>query len=134
MAKAIDAVIKFFTETDWRQVGIDVVVGIANGIRAGVAWAVSAIKAVANSVWDAITGFFSAKSYSRLMAGLGDDLMQGLAVGIEQNAGVPASAAASAGQHVYSSLTQSTMILGGVNLPSVSDKSSFLEEISELTV
>jgi phage-related protein len=99
------SVIAFFTDTDWRQVGIDVVIGIANGIRAGVAWAVNAIRSVAQAVWNTITGFFASESPSQLMAGLGVDLMRGMAIGITQSANLPATAALGAGAGVAGAIT-----------------------------
>lgn len=90
--KGIQAIIDWFVTTDWLQVGTDVVKGIANGIDAGVRWAKDAILRLARSIWSAITGFFSSQSPSQLMAGLGEDIDLGLALGVDRLSGVVSSA------------------------------------------
>jgi hypothetical protein len=111
VSNGIKAIIEWFQNTDWKQVGIDVVIGIANGIRAGAAWAVNAIKDLAKAIWGAITGFFGAKSYSRLMATLGKDLTRGLGLGISDAAQIPVKAMLEVGKEV--ARTMSGIIPGG---------------------
>jgi phage-related protein len=88
----VDSVVNFFKETDWKQVGIDVVQGIANGIKNGASWAVNAILSLAQNMWNAITGFFNSDSPSKLFAGLGEGLPEGVAIGIDKMAKVPQNA------------------------------------------
>lgn len=107
VANAIAAIIRFFTETDWRQVGIDVVQGIANGIEAGAKWAIDAITNLANALWDTIKGFFGAQSPSKLMASLGEDLMKGLGIGIVGGASIPTVAALGASGAVAGAISGS---------------------------
>jgi phage-related protein len=102
VSNGIKAIIKWFQDTDWRQVGIDVVQGIANGIEAGAKWAVNAIVRLAKSMWDAITGFFGNRSPSKLMASLGEDLNKGLALGISDAVQIPVKAAVGVGKDVAS--------------------------------
>lgn len=90
------AAIAWFTTQDWGQIGSDIVAGIAAGINAGAQWVMDAMLAVAQAAWDVITGFFDAHSDSRLMIGMGKDLMSGLAHGIDKNAAMPASSMAGA--------------------------------------
>ena len=52
------AILKFFGETDWGQVGKDVLTGIADGITAGVSFIGDAIKGVINAALGAVAGFF----------------------------------------------------------------------------
>ena len=85
----ITSIVSFFTETDWGQVGKNIVRGIADGITAGPQWTIDAIKKLAGNIFDAITGFFDSSSPSKLMAKLGDDLDKGLAIGIEHAAKLP---------------------------------------------
>lgn len=134
VATAIDSIISFFTDTDWGQVGTDVVIGIANGIAAGAQWAIDAITNLAKNIWSAITGFFGAQSYSKKMAGLGVDLMQGLGVGISGSSSIPAAAAMEAAGGVVSSTTNTLTVLGGINLPDVNDRESFIDGLSGLFV
>jgi hypothetical protein len=132
VSEAVEKVKSFFTETDWLQVGKDVVQGIANGIRAGVQWAVDAIRAVAQAIWGTITGFFKGESPSKLMAELGSDLMAGLAIGIEGNVTQPVGSALTAAQAITQT-TQAT-ILGGINVYGVENRESFLGELAEFLV
>lgn len=99
----IEAIITWFNETDWKQVGDDVIQGIANGIDAGVKWVIDAARRAAKAAWDAITGFFKADSPSRLMMDFGEDLMKGWAIGINNLAGLPATATMSAGAGIVNS-------------------------------
>ena len=107
VSDAIDAIVNFFSETDWLQLGLDIVQGIADGISAGAKWAVDAIKSLAKALWSTITGFFGASSYSKLMASLGDDLMVGLGLGIQASAGVPVAATLGAGAGIANAISGS---------------------------
>jgi phage-related protein len=137
VSDGVAAIIKWFTDTDWLQVGKDIISGIASGITAATQWVIDAVLAVARAIWDSITGFFGSHSYSTLMAGLGVDLMKGMAVGITASAQVPAMAAVSAGAGVAASVSSTTntmTILGGINLPGVRDRETLMDELTELMV
>lgn len=67
--------------------GRDLVVGLANGIRALASQAINAARSLAQSVMNTITNVFDAHSPSRKTFGLGGDLDQGLANGIVHFAG-----------------------------------------------
>ncbi|MBP3887716.1 MAG: hypothetical protein J6F30_08730, partial [Cellulosilyticum sp.] len=64
--KLVDAIINVFTSTNWAQVGLNLVSGIAKGIANGVSSVVSAAKSMAQSVWNSITSTFDMHSPSRL--------------------------------------------------------------------
>jgi phage-related protein len=100
VSNGIQAIIKWFHETDWKQVGIDLVRGIANGISAGVSWVISAVRGVARAAWDAIRSFFDAKSPSRLMATLGEDISRGLGLGISDSVQIPVKAMTDIGKEI----------------------------------
>ena len=51
-----DSFINKWKETDWLEIGIDAIKGIANGIRNGISWVISAAQDVVSSIWDTITG------------------------------------------------------------------------------
>lgn len=143
-ADLIASVIKFFTETDWGQVGEDIVLGIAAGITAGAKWAVNAITALAQSLWAALTGFFQSKSPSKRMLNFGEqriagDMAQGFLKGIPKlnaaiNAGLQGLGlqAGTGAQGVISTNRQAVNIYGGLNLSGINNSQSLLEELARL--
>lgn len=77
-----------FIVNDWNGLGTNIIQGIINGIgsMAGALW--DAATKVAQSALDAIKSFFGIASPSRLMQlEIGPYIPQGLAIGIEKNAG-----------------------------------------------
>lgn len=77
-----------FIVNDWNGLGTNIIQGIINGIgsMAGALW--DAATNIARSAFNAIKGFFDIGSPSRLMRyKIGPYIPQGLAIGIEQNAG-----------------------------------------------
>lgn len=60
--KIIDKIKKVFKETDWKKVGINIIRGIVNGLKkvAGEIW--DFIKAICDSVYKNVKGFFTGKS------------------------------------------------------------------------
>ena len=76
------------TSINWPQLGMDIVRGLINGLGAmgGALW--DAATNIARSAFNAIKNFFDIGSPSRLMRyKIGPYIPQGLAIGIEQNAG-----------------------------------------------
>ena len=76
------------TSINWPQLGMDIVRGLINGLGAmgGALW--DAATNIARSAFNAIKGFFDIGSPSRLMRyKIGPYIPQGLAIGIQQNAG-----------------------------------------------
>ncbi len=64
--KLVKAIIEVFSNTNWGEVGLNLVKGIAKGIANGVGPVITAAKNMANSVWKSITGVFDMRSPSRL--------------------------------------------------------------------
>ena len=95
-SNAIDAIINFFTTTDWGAVGSGILQGIADGITAGVQWLVDAAVNAAKAAYDAAKGFLGIDSPSKLFFNVGENMMQGMALGINRNARLPAVATANA--------------------------------------
>ena len=60
----ITGIVGFFTETDWGEVGKNIIQGIANGITAAVGWLADAAKKAAQAALDAAKGFLGIKSPS----------------------------------------------------------------------
>lgn len=86
--KLIKAIIDVFLNTNWGEVGLNLVSGIAKGITNGVGSVVKAAKNMANSVWKSITSVFDMKSPSRLALrvfqkdfvekGIGEGILRGI--------------------------------------------------------
>lgn len=75
-------IMRFFTETDWGQVGKDIISGIVNGLSAAGNAIKDKLMDFARGAWDAIKGFFGINSPSTLMMGAGRNIMQGMEQGI----------------------------------------------------
>ena len=83
---AIEDIITWFKETDWLQVGKDIICGIGNGLLGASGWLRDTAISVAQGVTDAFEGFFGIDSPSTLMENLiGKNLALGLIVGLEDN-------------------------------------------------
>lgn len=93
-----------FDEFDWVQIGIDILLGIRDGIMAAVGEVIDAAKAAAESIWTAVKNVFQISSPSKLMAYAGEMIDAGLAVGIIDNKGMVENAMASLGNSAVSSL------------------------------
>ena len=78
----IDAVVKWFKDTDWGQLGKDILTGIAEGVKNSVKWLVDAVVAAAKAAIDAAEGFLGIQSPSKVFAGIGMNISAGLAGGI----------------------------------------------------
>ena len=91
-----DKIVKFFTETDWKGIGQNILQGIVNGLNAGIDWLRDAARNVAKAALDAMKGLLGISSPSRvaeLQVGL--PLGQGIIEGLR--AATPALLAASRG-------------------------------------
>ena len=84
----IDAVVKWFKDTDWGQLGKDILKGIAEGVKNGVKWLVDAVVAAAKAAIDAAKGFLGIQSPSKVFAGIGMNISAGLASGIMSGRGM----------------------------------------------
>lgn len=78
-----ERIIAFFTETDWGQVGQDILQGIVNGLNAGIDWLKDAARNVAQAALNAMKGLLGISSPSRvaeLQVGLplGQGIIEGL--------------------------------------------------------
>jgi phage-related protein len=85
IAQTIVTGIQNIFKLDWSQIGKNIVLGIANGIKAGIQWVVDAARNVARAAVDAAKGFLGINSPSKVMMGLGQDTAMGFAKGIQAN-------------------------------------------------
>ncbi len=75
-----------FKETDWLQIGKDIITGIKNGIVDAAHMIYDAIRDIAERAFETVTDFFDIGSPSKLMANeVGKWIPAGIAVGIEDN-------------------------------------------------
>lgn len=81
-----EAVINFFRNTDWGQVGRNIIDGIANGIRSSISWVADAARSAANAALEAAKGFLGIHSPSTVMeTEVGWQMGAGQARGYEQS-------------------------------------------------
>jgi phage-related protein len=74
-----------FAKYDWGKIGIDLLIGIKNGILSAVSTVVDAAKQAASDIWEAVKGFFQIGSPSKLMFYAGEMVDLGFANGIKEN-------------------------------------------------
>lgn len=67
VSELVTNIVKFFTDTDWGEVGRNIVQGIANGITNAVDWIIRAAEGVGSAALDAIKGFLGIQSPSAVM-------------------------------------------------------------------
>lgn len=80
----IKSVISFFVDTDWIQLGKDIIKGIADGVGAAAGLLASAARDAAKKAWKAIKDFFGFGSPPKVMVTMGIGIIEGLALGMEQ--------------------------------------------------
>lgn len=94
-----------FAGYDWMQLGIDLLLGIRDGIMNTVGAVVESAKEAATEIWDSIKDFFDINSPSKLTAYAGEMIDLGLAEGISQNSDAVTEAAVSMSKGVSDILT-----------------------------
>ena len=82
IVSTVNGVVKAITGINLLQAGKDLINGLINGIVANGPAVVKKIKEICAQALDAVKKFFGIRSPSTVMAGLGENLMKGLADGI----------------------------------------------------
>lgn len=80
-------VMSFFKGIDLSKIGKQIMQGLVNGIGSMASAAVDKTKEVASKISDSIKNFFGIHSPSRLTTGYGENISEGLAVGINNSKG-----------------------------------------------
>ncbi|MEO7904497.1 MAG: hypothetical protein ABIR91_01740, partial [Candidatus Saccharimonadales bacterium] len=75
---------KFLSDIDLVTIGKDIIAGLIKGIGSMISGVGDAVKNIGNKVKDTFTNFFSIKSPSRLMMGLGINVGEGLEAGLDK--------------------------------------------------
>jgi phage-related protein len=86
LATLITNIIAKFQNTDWKQVGLDIVRGIGNGIAAMASWLAQKAIDVARAAYEAAKGFLGIDSPSKKGIFLGASFVKGIVKGIEKAA------------------------------------------------
>lgn len=103
--------VQWFVSQDWGEIGSNIVRGIAAGISAGAQWVADAAMAAARAALDAARGFLGIRSPSQVFAAIGEQMMAGMALGVERQQLLPARATAQAGM-----LAAQSIYMGGVSI------------------
>ena len=84
-----DGFINKWKEIDWLDLGLNAVKGIADGIKNGISWVISAAQDVVSSIWDTITGAdgLDEHSPSKKLFGAGVNATLGLINGMNDKIG-----------------------------------------------
>ena len=81
----VDNVIAFFTDTDWGQIGINIINGIIKGIGDSAKYLWDAVKNAISGAIGAVAGLLDSHSPSKVTARLiGEPFIQGIGVGMER--------------------------------------------------
>lgn len=86
LPQVFTAIIDAFSNVNWAEVGMNILIGIRDGILNAVSYVVDAAVNAAKEVYNAIVGFFKIGSPSKLLRDdVGHWLPPGIAVGVEGN-------------------------------------------------
>ena len=81
----IAAIFKAFTEIDWGSIGKSIIDGLVKGLKAAKDLVVNALTSIAKGALGAFKKFFGIESPSKVFMGLGQNLDEGLAIGLDDN-------------------------------------------------
>lgn len=111
----ISSIITAFGDVDWLQLGVNIVVGIIDGIKSRASSLMDSIRHMAANALEAAKDFFGIHSPSRVMREqVGHPIAEGMAEGMEEAPGIDA-ASKELSKHALSSLTADV----NYNLPDV---------------
>ncbi len=79
----ISSIWNAFTNTNWLELGGNILKGIGNGIKNAVTGVVDGVKSACKSIWGGIKSFFGINSPAKLTTEAGVYVAQGLGVGFE---------------------------------------------------
>lgn len=109
-----DQIANDLKNTNWTQIGKDIMIGLANGIKAMAMMPVDAAKAAGDAIIQAAKGVFDSHSPSKVFMAMGKDLMDGLGIGITQNGHIPKEALTKAVSDMNQSMTLNPTFGAGV--------------------
>ena len=81
----ISAIFKAFTQIDWGSIGKSIIDGLVKGLKAAKDLVVETMKSIAKGAINAFKKFFGINSPSRVFMGFGENIDEGLAIGVDDN-------------------------------------------------
>lgn len=124
-SKTMDNIVKEADrKNEMDKAGQNIVGGLIAGINQFAGGAIGAVSNLATGAINAFKGLFGIHSPSKLMAQYGKYIDEGLAIGITQNASLPADAASGMGAQVAGSVAGLS-----ISSPSVTDHSGMLDTV-----
>lgn len=128
------AVVDGFKSMNWLKIGSDIISGIINGLLGGIGTLIEAAVSVAESAWDAITGFFDINSPSKRMEWAADMVDTGFAKGLTDNSDKVTGAMNSLSEDTFSSFADipKNMTFTGTTADN-SMMISYLEQLIDIT-
>lgn len=111
----VGQIVTTFTDTDWGQLGSDLIDGLIAGLNAGAGAVIDTIINIASNSLDAIKGFFGIESPSAVMAGVFENVMAGGEVGLQQRGPAVIRAAQRWAGEVEEALRVGAPTIGGAN-------------------
>lgn len=79
----IKAIIDTFAQTDWGEIGMDILEGVGKGLWNGIDSLIDTVGDICGDIWDNFCDFWGIHSPSRKMAGAGVNMAQGIGVGFD---------------------------------------------------
>ena len=81
----VTAIFDAFKKIDWGSIGKSIIDGLVAGLKAAKDLVVNTLKSIATGAIDAFKKFFGIKSPSRVFMTFGNQIDQGLAIGLDDN-------------------------------------------------
>ena len=81
----ISAIFDAFKKIDWGSIGKSIIDGLVKGLKAAKDLVVNTLKSIATGAIDAFKKFFGINSPSRVFMTFGNQIDQGLAIGLDDN-------------------------------------------------
>lgn len=103
---------------DWKGVGLALVNGLVNGIKAGWANLINTVRALAQNAMNTFNAVFQIQSPSKVMAGIGENIVAGLAKGVKDSTGMAVKAMAGTANAVLSAATPQMSYSAATTSPS----------------
>jgi phage-related minor tail protein len=100
----VDVIKTILSKLNLKQVGIDIIQGLINGISSMIGKVKEKATEIANAIGDKVKSFFGINSPSRLMMEYGGDIGTGLSLGLEKSQNVVSRASESLAKIIPSSL------------------------------
>ena len=132
VANLIKNIITFFKTTDWGEVGMNIVRGIANGITNAIDWVIKAISGMASAIIRAIKGFLGIKSPSAVFEQLGFLSGQGFALGLMKATGNITIAGAGMAGSAMGGVVNNSHVTNNLTVYSNSETSSVLSDFGRM--